>query len=86
MYNAYYILAYVSALGVAGLGGGGWGGRLGGGERLHLLVFCVRSNPLAKELSIKEMLNFRHKDSRWLTVTRGFEECLENVLCILEGK
>ena len=32
------------------------------------------------------MLNFRHKHSRWLTVARGFEECLENVLCILGGK
>ena len=63
-------------------------------------------NTLAKDLSIKEMLNFRHKDSRWLTVARGyiqtftqflfpnpavafqrnkeFDECLENVLCILE--
>ena len=46
---------------------------------MHLLLFFVYSvghltlacNPLAKDLSIKEMLNFRHKGSRWLTVARG---------------
>ena len=33
---------------------------------------CIH-NPLVKDLSIKEMLTFRHEDSRWLTVARGFE-------------
>ena len=53
---------------------GGWGG-----ERLQSPIGIFRvlrspanaGNPLAKDLSIKEMLNFRHKDSRWLTVARG---------------
>ena len=39
---------------------------------------CSACNPLAKDLSIKEMLNFRGNE--------GFEGCLENVLCVLEGK
>ena len=53
---------------------GGWGW-----ERLQSSICIFRvllssanaCNPLAEDLSIKEMLNFRHKASRWLTVARG---------------
>ena len=57
-----------------------WGLGVEGEERLQspIGIFRVQQrlpanarNPLAKDLSIKEMLNFRRKDSRWLTVTRG---------------
>ena len=53
----------------------------------HLLVFSVCScNQLAKDLSIKEMLKSRHKDSRWLTVARGSKSVWRTVLCILQGE
>ena len=54
--------------------------RVGAGEGLQLPNVIFRAwrspanacNPLAKDLSIKEMLNFRDKDSRWPTVARGY--------------